>query len=100
MTVRITALEEFIAVREEWLKNQLDNCGLTTPVKAYAWAFQSPMTQETYAEIRVGQTLLHYLQEDDQYDTSLLILAGQQHTELPIKAVLKALSSINYALTA
>lgn len=102
MTV-VPALEEFIATRSEWLSNQFDNFGLNTPEKAYSWAFQSAnLTQETFAEVAVAKTLLFYLKEEeaDSYDPGLLILAGQQHTNLPVGALLKALSSINYALTA
>lgn len=99
MTV-IPALEEFIATRSSWLTNQLDNCGMITPDKAFAWAFESSMSQATYAEVAVAKTLLFYLKEGDTYDVGLLILAGQKHENLPTGAVLKALSSINYALTA
>lgn len=100
MTIGITALEEFIATREDWMKNQLINCGIDTPAKAFAWAFQAPMTQETYAEVAVAKTLLHYLKEGDTYDAGLLIVAAQQHKELGAGPLLKACGSIYYALTA
>lgn len=100
MTIGITALEEFIATRECWFKNQLDNCGMTTPEKAFAWAFQSSMSTETFAELAVAKALLFYLKEGDDYDAGLLIVAAQQHTNLPTASILKACGSIHYALTA
>lgn len=98
-TAEITALEAFIDTRSDWLKNQLENCGISTPEGAFAWAFQQSMSQDTFVEIAIGKTLLHYLREDDTYDTGLLIVAALQHTNLPTKAVLKAIDAINYALT-
>jgi hypothetical protein len=100
MTIGITALEGFIATREDWFKNQLDSCGMTTPEKAFAWAFEVSMCQETYAELAVAKTLLSYLKEGDTYDAGLLFIAGRVHKNLPAPAVLKALGSIHYALTA
>lgn len=92
----IEALEEFVSTSEAQLETIISNCGKNTPLAAFSWAFdECPVTKEICAQVKIGKTLLSYIQ-DDVYRLELLILAAQSHTNFSSDIILRVVNTIHF----